>query len=142
MAVIEIKSKAEFDELVQSRPAVAIHAHAEWSGPSKFMLPKFDMYAQDDVSKVVTFARFISENSSDIIGDLYLPIMPTFFFYKDGKQLGTVYGPDQSENRGSASSCIVYLKEVSAHSLIGRACGIDFAHRYGDYCGRIQAEHE
>ncbi|RGP64332.1 thioredoxin 1 [Fusarium longipes] len=86
MPVVEIKSLAQYKELLQSHPAVIIDASAEWCGPCKAISPIFEKLSHEnnyDPEKVV-FAKFDTDEVPDLAQELGIRSIPTFFTFKDG----------------------------------------------------------
>lgn len=85
MAVVDIKTKDEFDSLVQSTPYVALQAHATWCGPCKAIAPVFSRHAaSQSVPQKYTFARFDTDEVPDLAYELNIRSIPAFYFFEKG----------------------------------------------------------
>ncbi|CAG8182941.1 hypothetical protein PENNAL_c0400G06081 [Penicillium nalgiovense] len=92
MGVTEIKSKAQFNELVKSGSGVALQAHAEWCGPCKAISPIFNKHAQVYADKPVIFARFDTDDVPELAQQLGVTNIPAFYFFKHGELSNNVRG--------------------------------------------------
>ena len=91
--VRDIKTVAEFKQLVESTPYVAIQAHAEWCGPCKAMTPIFDKAATDNgVESKYAFARFDTDEVSDLAQEFGIRSIPAFFFFENGEKVDNLSG--------------------------------------------------
>jgi thioredoxin 1 len=94
MSVVEITSKSQFDALVKSTPYVALQAHATWCGPCKAISPFFAKHA-DALSQpgTFTFAKFDTDDVSDLAFELGIRSIPAFFFFENGEKDQDLTGP-------------------------------------------------
>ncbi|KAI9159057.1 Thioredoxin [Paramyrothecium foliicola] len=81
--VVDITSKAQFDELIEATPYVALQAHATWCGPCKAISPIFKKQAEKLVQHqpVYTFAKFDIDDVPELAADLKISSIPAFFFF-------------------------------------------------------------
>ncbi|CAI6093168.1 unnamed protein product [Clonostachys chloroleuca] len=84
--VVDIKSKAQFDELISKTPYVAIQAHATWCGPCKAISPIFNKLATDNASDSFTFARFDTDEVPDLSFELGIRSIPAFFSFENAEK--------------------------------------------------------
>lgn len=85
MSVVDIKTKAQFDELLKSSSLVSLQAHAEWCGPCKAISPFFEKHATAAaIPDKYTFARFDIEEVPDLSQELGIKSIPAFFFFENG----------------------------------------------------------
>jgi thioredoxin 1 len=87
MPTINIKSKPEFDELIQTHKYAIVYATASWCGPCKAIAPFFDKHASeyDDVSEKITFIKFDTDEVPDLAQELGIRSIPTFFAFEDSE---------------------------------------------------------
>ncbi|KAI1029785.1 hypothetical protein LB503_008064 [Fusarium chuoi] len=91
-AVVEIKSKAQFDELVKTTPYVALQAHASWCGPCKAISPIFNKQAAEHKSDKYAFAKFDTDDVPDLAFELGIRSIPAFFFFENGDKDSDLLG--------------------------------------------------
>ncbi|KZZ97674.1 Thioredoxin [Moelleriella libera RCEF 2490] len=96
MPVVDVRSKAEFDRLLEAHATLAIQAHATWCGPCRIISPIFEKLAdgKQQGEGDVAFARFDADEVADLADALKVRSIPTFFFYKDGQLKDKLAGPD------------------------------------------------
>ncbi|KAM5354037.1 hypothetical protein ACJ41O_000687 [Fusarium nematophilum] len=91
--VTDIKTKAQFDELIKSTPYVVLQAHATWCGPCKAISPLFNKHADAlSVPSKYAFARFDTDDVPDLAFELGIRSVPAFFFFENGDKDETVNG--------------------------------------------------
>lgn len=94
MSVVDIKTKAQFDELIKTTPYVAVQAHATWCGPCKAISPFFSKFATSlSQPQKYTFARFDTDDVPDLAFELNIRSIPAFFFFENGDKTGDLTGP-------------------------------------------------
>ncbi|KAM3503987.1 hypothetical protein MY10362_003855 [Beauveria mimosiformis] len=94
MSVIDIKSKAQFDELIQKTPYVALQAHAVWCGPCKAISPFFNKFATSlSLPEKYTCARFDTDEVPDLAFELGVRCIPAFFFFEKGDKTEDLTAP-------------------------------------------------
>ncbi|KAL7788403.1 thioredoxin-like protein [Trichoderma ceciliae] len=87
MAVIDITSKSQFDELVKTTPYVVLQAHATWCGPCRAISPIFNKHAETlAIPEKYTFARFDTDDVSDLAFELGIRSIPAFFVFENGEK--------------------------------------------------------
>ncbi|KAF4341260.1 thioredoxin 1 [Fusarium beomiforme] len=91
-SVVEIKTKAQFDELVKSTPYVALQAHASWCGPCKAISPIFNKQAAEHKSDKYAFAKFDTDEVPDLAFELGIRSIPAFFFFENGDKDSDLLG--------------------------------------------------
>jgi thioredoxin 1 len=90
-AVIVIESAEQFDQLLAENDMVVVDFFTTWCPPCKFIAPKMEELAQENMEAGVKFAKFDvemlnHEQSNDI------KCVPTFKFYKGSKVVKTITG--------------------------------------------------
>ncbi|RBR13350.1 uncharacterized protein FIESC28_08214 [Fusarium coffeatum] len=94
MGVIEINSKEEFDEFLQSHKTVIVDASAVWCGPCKAISPYFEKYAAENehIKDKVAFIKFDTDEIPDLAQELRIRSIPAFFVFEDGERAETLSG--------------------------------------------------
>jgi len=96
---IEITSKEEFTQKVlQSKIPVLVDFWAPWCGPCRMASPVVEAIAQEYTGKVLV-AKVNTDENSDISGEYGIMSIPTFFLFKDGKQLARIVGFSEDDIR-------------------------------------------
>ncbi|XP_038055906.1 thioredoxin-like [Patiria miniata] len=72
---------------------VVVDFYAEWCGPCKAIKPTFVELAKEH--KDVCFIQVNVDEQEEIAAECKVECMPTFCFYKNGKQLKTFSGANQ-----------------------------------------------
>ncbi|OGM49446.1 thioredoxin [Aspergillus bombycis] len=86
MGVHEIKSAAEFDEkVINSNKPVVVDFFATWCGPCKAVAPAIEKFSNENEG--VEFYKVDVEELNSVAANLGISAMPTFVFFKDGKQV-------------------------------------------------------
>ncbi|XP_071496937.1 thioredoxin-like [Diadema antillarum] len=90
-----IKTMEAFQTLLKDNPRVVVDFFADWCGPCKMISPKFKELAGTYTS--VKFAKVDVEDASEVSEDCKISAMPTFQFYKDGKQVAEMKGANAAK---------------------------------------------
>ncbi|KAL6921560.1 hypothetical protein ACHAPO_004748 [Fusarium lateritium] len=90
--VVEITSKAQFDELVKKTPYVALQASASWCGPCKAISPIFKKQAAEHTSEKFAFAKFDTDDVPDLAFEMGIRSIPAFFFFENGNKDSDLLG--------------------------------------------------
>jgi len=118
MAVIDIKSKAQFDELTKSTPFVALQAHATWCGPCKAISPMFTKHAETlAIPNKYTFARFDMDEVPDLAFELGIRSVPAFFIFENGDKTGSLTGANPPALRKLAEN-VAKKAEASGEAML------------------------
>lgn len=92
MVVVDITSKSQFDDLVSSKPFVALQATATWCGPCKAISPFFVKHSDEHTSDKYVFAKFDTDDVPDLAQELGIRSIPAFFVFEDGEKVETLNG--------------------------------------------------
>ncbi|KAI8320727.1 thioredoxin domain-containing protein [Martensiomyces pterosporus] len=93
MAVIEITSEQQFDELIKTNAKVAVDFTATWCGPCKLISPIFK--ALSEQYSDVVFASVDVDSVSPVAQKCGIRAMPTFHFFKDGQKSDELTGANK-----------------------------------------------
>ena len=84
-----INSSAELQKLFTSNTYVAVDFYADWCGPCKVIAPVYaNLSKKHGIPGVLAFAKVNVDYAQDIARQYGISAMPTFMFFKDGKQVG------------------------------------------------------
>lgn len=86
--VHHINSSSEWQALLSSNTYVAVDFFADWCPPCKAIAPVFQsLAAKHAVPGVLAFAKVHVEQVTDVAAMYHITSMPTFMFFKEGKQV-------------------------------------------------------
>ncbi|KAH7121357.1 thioredoxin-like protein [Dactylonectria macrodidyma] len=86
--VHHITSTANLQELFDSNTYVAIDFYADWCPPCKVITPVFETLAdKHSVPNTLAFAKVNVDHVQDVARTYQITAMPTFLFFKEGKQV-------------------------------------------------------
>jgi thioredoxin 1 len=86
--VREITSAADFDALLSSTTYVAVDFFATWCPPCKQIAPFYEsLDKKHAVHGTLAFVKLNVEEVREISGRYGITSMPTFMFFKEGKQV-------------------------------------------------------
>lgn len=83
-----INSSAELNSLLSSNTYVAVDFFADWCPPCKTIAPIFQtLAAKHSIPGLLAFAKVNVDHVQDLAATYRVTAMPTFLFFKDGKQV-------------------------------------------------------
>lgn len=89
MSVQHITSSSELQALFESTTYVALDFYADWCPPCKAIAPVFENLAkQHAIPGILAFAKVNTDHVQDVARTYRITAMPTFLFFKEGKQVG------------------------------------------------------
>lgn len=123
MAVKDVKSKQELDNLVKEGSPVMIHFWASWCEASKHMDQVFSHLSTDFPH--AHFLRVEAEEQPEISEALAVSAVPYFVFFKDGKSVDTLEGayPSELANKVAKVAGSIHAGEPAAPASLGMAAG-------------------
>ncbi len=94
--VIEVTQDTFTQEVEQATVPVVIDVYANWCGPCRAMKPIFVELSEENSS--VKFVKINADNAKELISQLKVTGLPTFIFFKDGKEVGRHVGSIQKDD--------------------------------------------
>eukprot|EP01104_Vermistella_antarctica_P019532 TRINITY_DN7699_c0_g1_i1.p1 TRINITY_DN7699_c0_g1~~TRINITY_DN7699_c0_g1_i1.p1 ORF type:complete len:118 (-),score=33.89 TRINITY_DN7699_c0_g1_i1:136-450(-) len=95
MSVIKIANLAEFKEQTSKDTLVVVDFFAVWCGPCKRISPFFVELAAKYPD--VTFVKVDIDEAPDVAEDQEVSAMPTFRYFKSGKQVAELVGASKEK---------------------------------------------
>lgn len=95
MVVKSITSYSELQALIASGSPVAIDFYATWCGPCRMISPRFEQFSEKFAN--IHFVKVDVDQAQEIAAAMSITAMPTFIFFKGGKEVTKVIGADPSE---------------------------------------------
>jgi thioredoxin len=92
MTVKELSSDSEFNKYIGSSQLTVVDFYATWCGPCKAIAPSFDSLSTR--YKQVQFGRCDVDRMQSVSQRYGITGMPTFKFFRSGKEVGEVVGAD------------------------------------------------
>ncbi|OTB00763.1 hypothetical protein M426DRAFT_324005 [Hypoxylon sp. CI-4A] len=88
MALHHINSLSELQSLFASTTYVAVDFFADWCGPCKTIAPHYEgLSKQHSTPNLLAFAKVNVDVAQDAARAYGVTAMPTFMFFKDGRQV-------------------------------------------------------
>ena len=88
MCAFLFSSTEEFKAALKDNKVVLLDCFATWCGPCKAIAPRYEALAQQhSAPNVLAFAKVNVDHAQDIARQYGITAMPTFMFFKEGKQV-------------------------------------------------------
>ncbi|KAK8098543.1 uncharacterized protein PG998_014029 [Apiospora kogelbergensis] len=85
---LPIDSRAELDELFKSTTYVVVDFYADWCGPCKTIAPALaELARMYSLPGLFAVAKVNCDVAQDVAAMYRITAMPTFMFFKDGRQV-------------------------------------------------------
>jgi len=100
----KVKSQEEFDQILKDEELVVCDFTAAWCGPCQMIGPKFKQIAKQQkadsknllgTDKLVKFIKVEQTENKEIIEKAGVGCYPSFYLYKNGKQVDKLEGADE-----------------------------------------------
>ncbi|KAF3760911.1 thioredoxin I [Cryphonectria parasitica EP155] len=89
MAVQHVASHSDFQSLLDTTMYVVADFYADWCGPCKQIAPLYEQFAKaSSVPGYLAFAKVNVDHNRQTAAQYGVSAMPTFMFFKNGKQVG------------------------------------------------------
>lgn len=83
-----LNSTSELQQLFSSTTYVVVDFYATWCGPCKVIAPSYaNLAKKHGIESYLAFAKVDVDKAQDIAQTYGVTAMPTFMFFKDGKQV-------------------------------------------------------
>lgn len=94
MAVQHAATLSDFQALLESNIYVVADFYADWCGPCKAIAPMYEGFAKaSSIPGYLAFAKINTDTNQDTARAYNISAMPTFMFFKNGKQVGVNGNP-------------------------------------------------
>lgn len=124
MSIVQVESKASFDQLVKDTPIVVTDFYADWCGPCKAIAPIFQKLAETAASiNTVRFAKVNTDVLQDVASQYSVTALPTFIIFKDGKVHEKIQGADPTKLRQAVMKLAGEIMPGGSSSSGGGASG-------------------
>ncbi|UNI18596.1 hypothetical protein JDV02_004852 [Purpureocillium takamizusanense] len=90
MVVVEIKSLEEFNQVLKDNPRVVVDFTASWCPPCRMIKPVFAKLSEEKGE--IKFVSVDVDEVAPVAQEYGISAMPTFLFFKDGKQVDDLRG--------------------------------------------------
>ncbi|XP_045157640.1 thioredoxin-like [Mercenaria mercenaria] len=92
-----IATKAEWDAVMKDAgdKVVAVDFTASWCGPCKMIGPKFEAFSTEYTN--IIFIKVDVDENDEVAQAEGISAMPTFKFYKNGKQVDELVGASEAK---------------------------------------------
>lgn len=113
---VPINSMAELNELFKNTTYVAIDFYADWCGPCKAIAPPLEELAsQHSLPGLFAVAKVNVDHAKDIAAQYRISAMPTFLFFKEGRQVAVNGNPYiQGANWPVLQAAVIKLGELAS----------------------------
>ncbi len=92
-----IKTEEEFNRLLEENSNVIIDFYADWCGPCRIMEPIMEEIANDYDGKYI-IRKINVDEIPHIASEFLVTSIPTFIFFKDGKEVYRAIGVKSKGN--------------------------------------------
>lgn len=94
MVVKSIAGWSDLQTLIKSGEPVAVDCYATWCGPCQMISPRFESFSEKYSN--IHFVKVNVDEAQEIATQLGISSLPTFIFYKGGKEVTKFLGADVS----------------------------------------------
>lgn len=102
---MEVNEENFENEVLKSSKPVVVDFWAPWCGPCRMATPVVEAISAEYAGKVLV-AKVNTDENSDIAGEYGIMSIPTFFLFKEGKQLARIVGFSEDDIRKLITSNI------------------------------------
>ncbi|MFH8405302.1 thioredoxin domain-containing protein [Streptomyces sp. NPDC018019] len=93
MAVIEVTSAEQFEEVLRTNAKVAVEFTATWCGPGRLIGPVFKQLSEQ--YRNIVFLSVDVDKVAPVAQQYSIRAMPTFLFFKDGDRSDDITGANK-----------------------------------------------
>ncbi|MEU1073506.1 MULTISPECIES: thioredoxin domain-containing protein [unclassified Streptomyces] len=94
MAVLEVTSAEQFEEMLRANEKVAVMFTATWCGPGRLISPAFKQLSEQ--YKDIMFVSVDADKVAPAAQKHSIRSMPTFIYFKNGEKSGDLLGADKT----------------------------------------------
>lgn len=96
MPITDIRNLSQYKELLESNHIVIINAWATWCGPCRIISPDFEKLSKNDKYNKpgVTFAKVDIDAVYEVVKELSVRSVPTFYAFNNGTLERALMGAD------------------------------------------------
>ncbi|SSD61107.1 probable Thioredoxin-2 [Saccharomycodes ludwigii] len=102
--VSAISSAEQFSKAINADKLVVVDFFATWCGPCKMIAPMIEKFAQEYTQ--ADFYKVDVDELADVAAKAEVSAMPTFVFYKNGKEVTRVVGANPAAVKSTVASNI------------------------------------
>ncbi|KAH9958961.1 thioredoxin-like protein [Russula dissimulans] len=110
MAVVQLTSLAQFNNVINADRVAVIYFWAYWCGPCRGMTPIFNGVADSGSLAGVDFYRVDIDHANDIVQHVGGQTIPGFYVYQRGRKLGELIGAKPAELQVRSETAYPYEK--------------------------------
>lgn len=120
MAVQHLSNASDFQTLLNNTMYVVADFYADWCQPCKVIAPHYEQFAKAaSVPGYLAFAKVNVDHNTETARTYNVTAMPTFMFFKNGKQVGVngqplIRGADLNSLRAAVDKLGKLAKEKQA----------------------------
>ncbi|KAK4077892.1 uncharacterized protein Triagg1_3586 [Trichoderma aggressivum f. europaeum] len=123
-SLVNVTSKAQFDDLLSSSRIVVADFWADWCAPCKQIAPLYASLAEQ-ISRpgLLTFVKIDNDANQDLAKEYGITALPTFLLFRSGQVIHKVQGANPTELRAVIEKLASELESLAEGSGSGSGSG-------------------
>ncbi|KAL6791251.1 PITH domain-containing protein [Trichoderma sp. SZMC 28013] len=123
-SLVNVTSKAQFDDLLSSSRIVVADFWADWCAPCKQIAPLYASLAEQ-ISRpgLLTFVKIDNDANQDLAKEYGITALPTFLLFRSGQVIHKVQGANPTELRAVIEKLASELESLAEGSGSGAGSG-------------------